>query len=212
MTLIASFLSFVRSHGSTVLFSAAVTFVPLAVLAFVAASASGPDGFVFEQPAQQAIRDARSAARDALAVAFHVAGGTWGMTLVGAVLTLALYRRRPVFAWLLLSGMLGTALVGATLRLVFGRPRPAVDSLVNEPGGSFPSGHVMVLTALVVVLWASSGRARTRAIALVLGSAVVLIMMWARVYAGVHHVTDVVAGAVFALIWTATLTRAVTRT
>ncbi|WP_041231298.1 phosphatase PAP2 family protein [Deinococcus peraridilitoris] len=204
----ASLHAFLRTYGNTLLLSFLLAFIPLGVLAFVAAHFSGADGFAFEQPLQQWIRSQRTSTRDVLAVALHVIGGVWGMMALGLVTTIALYRLQPRLAWLLLSSMLGTALIGVTLRFVFDRPRPAGDSLVSEPDGSFPSGHVMVLTALVVVLCAVVWPTKARSVAVAIGAVVVVMMMWSRVYAGVHHVTDVVAGALFALVWTVGLTRA----
>lgn len=204
----ASLRAFLRRYGHMLLLSYLLTFIPLGVLAFLAAYFSGTDSFSFEQPLEQWIRTHRTSTLDALAVAFHVIGGIWGMTTLGLATTIALYRLQARLAWLLLSSMLGTALIGATLRFAFDRPRPAGVLLVSEPDGSFPSGHVMVLTALVVVLCAVAWPTKARAVAVTIGSVMVVAMMWARVYVGVHHVTDVAAGALFALVWTTVLVRA----
>lgn len=204
----ASLRAFLREYGRTLLLTVVWTTVVLGILAFVITRWSGADGFAFEHALGQRLREDRSPARDALAVAFHVIGGVWGMTVLGLATATALYRSRPLLAWLVLSSMLGTALIGAVMRLAVDRERPAGDRLVSEPDGSFPSGHVMVMTVLMVMLSAVAWPTKARVPVVTVACIVVLVMMWARVYAGVHHLTDVVAGALAGLQWTLSMTRA----
>jgi hypothetical protein len=87
------------------------------------------------------------------------------------------------------------------LKALFQRPRPFEVSDVVVPlfeSGHFgiPSGHVMI--ALVVwgyAVWYHKSRWGT-----VLVSIYILLMMWSRMYAGVHYPQDVVAGVIFGLL------------
>ena len=85
-----------------------------------------------------------------------------------------------------------------------GRPRPDVPRLEESPvDSSWPSGHVAAATAYaaiaVVVFWRVENKV-VRAITVVLVIAVPVIVGWARTYAGMHHLTDVVSGAVLGAV------------
>lgn len=120
-----------------------------------------------------------------------------------AVLVLAI-------AWLVNREGLRTcvaALAGAALALaassaiglVWDRPRPFVAGhfvplIAHGADASFPSDHLAVLGAVVVGLWFSS---RRLALVTVL---IALVVALARVYAGVHYVSDVAGGFVLGLV------------
>ncbi len=101
------------------------------------------------------------------------------------------------------------------------RPRPDVDKLGIVPGTfSFPSGHTaatMVLygsIVLLITLRPRSATGRSRVTAIIGWTLVLLITVavgYARVYRGMHHVSDVVTGAIMglgALVVAVTATRA----
>lgn len=197
-----------RIHARTSLTFFTGTLLPLAIFMYIAQEVFISDGFPFEPWLDQELRGIRTPALDYLARALDVVGGTWVMLIVGAGLVTLLYRVHHRLAWVMFSALLGAALLGTALRQVLYRPRPQPPVLLTEPGGSFPSGHVMVAVALVVVLSAVLWSTRARLPVLVLGITYVLLMMWARVYAGVHHTSDVVAAVVLALAWSVALVRA----
>lgn len=80
------------------------------------------------------------------------------------------------------------------------RPRPDVERLLDSPvNSSFPSGHVAAATvyaAIAVVVFWHTRALWARALAVVLAIAVPLIVAWARMYQGMHYLTDVIAGMV----------------
>ena len=84
---------------------------------------------------------------------------------------------------------------------IIARPRPTVETLdIGQPTASFPSGHMGATTAqlLVLVLFLCQ-RVESRAwraviIAVVTGY--LLVLGWSRVYLGMHHLSDVLWGAV----------------
>jgi undecaprenyl-diphosphatase len=95
-----------------------------------------------------------------------------------------------------------TVLVGwgveALAKVVVQRARPVVDDAVGHASGfSFPSGHASNTTtaglALAVLVWPLLGR-RARAVVPVAVGVVVVLTALDRVFLGVHHPSDVVAG------------------
>ncbi|ULE33508.1 phosphatase PAP2 family protein [Mycobacterium sp. IDR2000157661] len=127
--------------------------------------------------------------------------------LVTAAILFALTdRRRP-------SLFLGVAVGGEVLLFlaiarVVGRTRPDVEHLSPglPPTSSFPSGHVAATmslygaVAVLIVLWSrSSWRYLALGAALLLAVAVAV----ARMYIGVHYVTDGVASILFVTTWLA---------
>lgn len=85
--------------------------------------------------------------------------------------------------------------------IIIARPRPDVETLdIGQPTASFPSGHMGATTAqLIVMVFFFCQRVQSRAwraliIAVVTGY--LLVLGWSRVYLGMHHVSDVVWGAV----------------
>lgn len=83
------------------------------------------------------------------------------------------------------------------------RPRPDVERLLDSPvNSSFPSGHVAAATVYAalafIVLW-HTRRMWLRALAVVLAVAAPLIVAWARMYQGMHFLTDVIGGMILGL-------------
>lgn len=87
---------------------------------------------------------------------------------------------------------------------VVGRDRPAIEQLDSiPPTGSFPSGHtaaaVVFYGALAWIVWTHTSNLWWRVTAGTAALLVPIIVALARVYRGMHHVSDVVAGSVLGL-------------
>ena len=119
------------------------------------------------------------------------------LVLVAAVLLLRHRWREALF----LVGALGFELsVFLVANAVVDRPRPNVPRLDSTPStSSFPSGHI----AATLALWCGTalivnGTVRNRVVRIVAWVLAVLVSVtvaFARTYRGMHHVTDVVVGA-----------------
>lgn len=93
---------------------------------------------------------------------------------------------------------------GAVAKLLVARPRPHPDHPVAvQAGYSFPSGHATNDTAAVLIMlvlaWPMLHGSGRRLAAGIAGLVVVLTCL-DRVFLGVHHPTDVLAGVAFALV------------
>lgn len=116
--------------------------------------------------------------------------------LVAAVMAAAWRRRKEPM--MVVVPLLLEAAVFITVTWLVGRPRPAVERLEGSPvNSSFPSGHVAAATVyfafVVVLFWHTRGVwLRTLSVAVI--GAVVAIVSFARLYRGMHHLSDVLAG------------------
>lgn len=138
-----------------------------------------------------------------------ISGGTIGAA-VDAVLAVALlsrWRRDAMAAAVLVPAMLGASVITTALKALVGRERPppelALPPLAVTP--SFPSGHTLTATVLMVVLAWEVRRSVDRA--WIRGSVAAACALWAvamaasRVYLGLHWLSDVIAGLLIGAAW-----------
>jgi membrane-associated phospholipid phosphatase len=136
-------------------------------------------------------------------IAFYVAHSADTFVKIGATALLAglfwLLWRRWKEALLVAGSLVLEAAVFLTVTTIVQRPRPDVPRLEDSPvGSSFPSGHTAaaaVYSALAVVLFWHTRHRLARTAAVVLSLTVPAGVGFARVYQGMHHVTDVAFGA-----------------
>jgi undecaprenyl-diphosphatase len=107
------------------------------------------------------------------------------------------------------------ALAFITITHLVSRPRPDVPSLISEVvETSFPSGHVAAATvygavAVIVFLHTRAVWARTLAVA---GAVLITLgVAWARMYQGMHFLTDVLAGMLLGVVSLAITHRVLSR-
>ncbi len=108
--------------------------------------------------------------------------------------------------WLVSIAAGGGGLLSTVLKHLFGRDRPdVVPHLVVVTSPSFPSGHAMLGAILYLTLGALlarfAARRRTRAYILTVALVVTFVVGSSRIYLGVHHPTDVLAGWCAGLVW-----------
>ena len=134
-----------------------------------------------------------------------LAGGLVIPAVVGVLLVVFLLKR----SWLLAAFTLFVICVESgsyrATTLVVHRDRPPVHRLESLPvEASFPSGHIAATVALyggLLLLRASRvGRRWFSVLAVALAIGLALFVGWARMYRGMHHVTDSAAGVVLGLL------------
>ena len=139
-----------------------------------------------------------------------------GISFVGSTLALAIgttlvvvqfaIRKWGREAWLFAITMIGAGLLNITLKLAFKRPRPVPFFNLTAPETySFPSGHALTSAcffgALAAILTARVRSRRVRWIVWIVCTLMFALIGFSRIYLGVHHTTDVIAGFAAALIW-----------
>lgn len=132
------------------------------------------------------------------------------ITIYAVGLSVLLMAMPPHRHWLLPLWVIvpGGAVLNLLMKQAFQRPRPMLDeALLSLPTYSFPSGHASGTTLmygfLALVVLVHLPMALGRAGVLALASLVIALVAWSRVYLGVHHFTDVLAGVVEGLVWLA---------
>jgi undecaprenyl-diphosphatase len=142
----------------------------------------------------------------------------WFMSAMGAEILAVLlvvivgvlgWQRRWGGAVSLLVTVGGAQLLNNVLKDWFHRTRPApVDALIPAQAFSFPSGHAMVSAAFYLFIGYLAWRllsGRTRIVVSTLLVLIALLIGLARLYLGVHYLTDVVAGYIAGIAWTETV-------
>jgi undecaprenyl-diphosphatase len=138
---------------------------------------------------------------------FSFVGSTLALTVASIVVVARLIMRKlSLEAKLFALTMLGGALLSMTLKLAFKRARPEPFFNLSVPETySFPSGHSLMSAcffgALAALLTARIQRRRVRIVIWIFATSMFLLIGLSRIYLGVHHTTDVIAGFTAALIW-----------
>ena len=161
----------------------------------------------FDEATRAAVHQFASPAMTVLMRGFSFIGSTLSLTVAtGVIIVLFARRKWGLEAKLFAITMIGAALLNTTLKLAFkrARPTPFFDLLPPETY-SFPSGHSLAsccfFGALAAILAARSQSKRVRAIIWAIATTMFLLIGLSRIYLGVHHTTDVIAGFAAAFIW-----------
>lgn len=129
------------------------------------------------------------------------------VVMVAGAAVAAWATRRWVASVFLLAAVGGEKLAYLLAGLAVGRDRPPVPTVgFVHATTSFPSGHVGAAVALygaiaLLVVWSPGAARRARRAAVVVAVVVPPLVAFARVYRGVHHPSDVLAGAVLGAAW-----------
>lgn len=126
----------------------------------------------------------------------HVAGSTPLTVLVAGGLGIATLRCRRL-AWVFISTIVASFTVTAILRVLAQRPRP-VDGPLAGRLDSFPSGHLVQITVLAVLvplaIYELTGSRTFRRWTRMVLAATVMVVAISRINSGHHFATDVAAG------------------
>jgi len=138
---------------------------------------------------------------------FFVALTVLGGELATAVLTIGvvamlLARKRAREAIIVGGTVAGAAASAYLLKLLFARPRPDLwQTLVDETTYSFPSGHAIGSSALVLSLMVVAWPSRWRWPVTITSGVYMLGIGYSRLYLGVHYPTDIVASWLLSVVW-----------
>jgi undecaprenyl-diphosphatase len=133
-------------------------------------------------------------------------------TVIGVGLVFFIGMRLHLGRWrescFLLAAVAGEVLIFVCTSVVIDRHRPAVPHLdAAPPTSSFPSGHVAAACtlygALALIALYTSTRTWLRTLAVVVGCLAPVMVAFARLYRGMHFPTDVICGALLAIVWLA---------
>ena len=125
-----------------------------------------------------------------------------------AVLTVVLVIRRAarLALWAAIT-MAGAALLDNVIKTVADRARPHLaNPVASAPGKSFPSGHALesfVGVAIILIVVLPLMRPVWQRVAVAIAIVLLALIGFARVTLGVHYLSDVVGGWIFAAGWTA---------
>jgi len=125
-----------------------------------------------------------------------------GYFLVAILILLLLKNARRYWlmtAMALAAAVLSRFVITEIIRFLWERPRPFVDNTVNlilghDATGSFPSGHAAFFFAISTVVYSHNKKAGT------LFFIASFLISLARVFAGVHWLTDIIGGALVGML------------
>lgn len=151
----------------------------------------------------------RTETLDRIALDITALGNT--ATLAVLVLSVSIFlwlTRHRLSVYLLLVAVIGGAVLSWVLKDVFDRPRPDIVAWgVDVLSQSFPSGHSMAAVVAYGSVAYLGGRLEPtptlRWTTWTLAGLLILAIGASRIYLGVHYPSDVVAGYVAGLAWTA---------
>ena len=132
-------------------------------------------------------------------VAVSLFGGPLLAVLVAVVSLVFAWQRDWLRAALVALACVGGVGLNALLKQIFHRGRPEFAAeFIPHQSWSFPSGHAMnslVCYGIMLFLLLEHTRDNVRRRLLIAATAMVVILIaWARVYLGVHYLSDVIAG------------------
>jgi len=124
------------------------------------------------------------------------------MIVTGIVACVVWWKNRQADAIFLLLTVGGAMASDLLLKLIFKRSRPELwTHLVIETDFSFPSGHATIsmafLLALVFLAWPTKWRWPI----VIIGTVIVTLIGFSRLYVGVHYPSDILAGWLVSLSW-----------
>ena len=165
------------------------------------------DSVQFDEATRAAVHEFASPALTVLMRGLSFVGSTIALT-IGTIIVIVVFARNKWGreAKLFALTMIGAALLNITLKLTFKRTRPTpFFDLLPPETYSFPSGHSLAsccfFGALAAILTARIKRKRVRAIVWIVAAVMFVSIGLSRIYLGVHHTTDVIAGFAAAFVW-----------
>jgi undecaprenyl-diphosphatase len=118
------------------------------------------------------------------------------------ILAYLLYKHQRQNALILAASVSGAAITNFVLKALVHRTRPSLwHQVITETGYSFPSGHAMLSSALILSVVFIIWKTRFRWVGVIIGAILIGLIGLSRVYLGVHFPTDIVAGWSVSFVW-----------
>lgn len=161
----------------------------------------------FDEATRAAVHQLASPAMTTAMRGISFLGSTLFLTLAtAAVIIWFASRKWGREAKLMAATMIGASLLNVSLKMAFKRPRPVpFFDLLPPESYSFPSGHSLTSAcffgAFAAIISARMKSRRARIMVWVVCVITFVVIGLSRIYLGVHHTTDVIAGFAAALIW-----------
>ena len=163
----------------------------------------------FDEAVLHWIGERRSPTADRVMLELTLLGSGIVVMMIVAVAGLFLWLTDHRFsALLLLAATWGGVAMNQLLKARFDRPRPQIFEWgTHALTSSFPSGHAMAATIIygtVAYLAARLQRRHlTRWITLTVAGILIVLICLSRLYLGVHYPSDLIAGVVMGVAWSA---------
>jgi undecaprenyl-diphosphatase len=161
----------------------------------------------FDEATRAAVHQLASPAMTTAMRGISFLGSTLFLTLAtAAVIIWFASRKWGREAKLMAATMIGASLLNVSLKVAFKRSRPVpFFDLLPPESYSFPSGHALTSAcffgAFAAIITARMKSRRARIMVWVVCTITFVVIGLSRIYLGVHHTTDVIAGFAAALIW-----------
>ncbi len=127
------------------------------------------------------------------------------ITLIILIVAFLLLIKNKKYPKLIALNLIFVFILNRILKFIIARPRPERLRLVLEDGYSFPSGHSMVAFGfygfLIYLIYKNFENKKIKYTLIVFLALLILLIGISRVYLGVHYVTDVIAGFIFAFLY-----------
>jgi undecaprenyl-diphosphatase len=177
--------------------------LPVMVFALLATGVARGEGLAWDLDLMRAVHELSGPMLDWPMKGLSIVGVGAVLAVATAVAALALVRAgRRGDAIFLAVALAGAMVIENVAKLAFRRPRPELwEHGLPAAGYSFPSGHATTSMALAGAVVALAWGTRWRWWAVAVGAAFTLGMGFSRVYLGVHHPSDVLAGWCAGLAW-----------
>lgn len=120
-----------------------------------------------------------------------------------SLLTIFFVKNRKMIFLVCINPLLAT-IINQGLKFIVARKRPTEFFLIVEKGFSFPSGHSMVSVSLygfIIYLMYTRVKSKKKYIFISVFVILTILIMFSRIYLGVHYLSDVIAGCLISVVY-----------
>ena len=168
------------------------------ILAFLTALVNNGNIVMFDSFYDPIIMGLRSSGLNTFMEMFTYLGN-WQTVTILCILLLAYEKTRKTYGIPITAIAIVSTVVNKIFKTIMQIPRPdASNMLIEQTGYSYPSGHVTTFVAVLFFLSYLFFKHKEGDIKnlcyLLLFNLMTIVMAFSRVYLGVHHMSDVIAG------------------